>query len=545
MRTAAGLVAIALFVGVGVAGDEPPANLLANGSFDATTNGWEPGSHAKGTTFDRVKDGGRGGSGALHLHVDSDTEGRPYIWWSFIDRPPTDSALKISGWIRGKNVDGLAAICVQAWAGEDRGAGFATTQATRALDGDFEWTHVETVLPAVPKMDRLAVLAFISGDGEAWFDDLRVERTDEKPAVASEATPGLILLRGESRMLPDKEGVEPRLLLPLPLSYREQVPLTYELVTDPPGAIAKTRIVEDKPGNFVVEATFAPMKKDAQPRVLWKSLVLCGERSFADVPERAPLPKSWPEAARPWLRSTYCVQSDDARLVAAAKPLREGTDDVREIVRRVEKRSGELFGAAKGRVVELTAVEALDKQGSCTSCANLVAALLRASGVPARVLSGYPLWSGPLQTHYIVEAYVPEYGWYPIESTMGRSPWQPYQQIQVSIIPPEYEDASRPRRCGAGGVPYLSLTEMPDGGASNVGDLPERKYCDHVASLVRALPTASAAAGWSASYDVARKRWSAWLAAAKLDDKGRLATDVQPDAVKATTAAELAKELAR
>ena len=42
----------------------------------------------------------------------------------------------------------------------------------------------------------------------------------------------------------------------------------------------------------------------------------------------------------------------------------------------------------------LDAVQALDRQGSCTSCANLVAALLRGNGIPARILAGYPTYLG-------------------------------------------------------------------------------------------------------------------------------------------------------
>jgi transglutaminase-like putative cysteine protease len=547
MRFVAAVALLAFVVSAASSRADEKDNLLRNCAFDVGSEGWEPGDDVKGVSYSWSSDGGRTGGG-IGVHASADAKGGARIWWSFIDRPPTDSALKISGWIRGKGVE-KAAICVQAWAGDDHGAGFATTPQNPPLRGDFEWTHVETVLPAVPKMDRLAVLAFTAGGGEAWFDDLRVERTNESPtALAREASPpepkpGLMLARGESYLVPDRDGAAPRVLIPLPLSYREQVPLTYELRTEPAGAVATAEIVEER-GNFVLAVTFGSMAKGVRPRVFWKSLVVCGERSFADVPETAPLPKDWPDDVRPWLRSTWCVQCDDPRIVAAAKPLRDGTDDVREIVRRVEKRAVEAFRGAKGRVEHLTAVEALDKQGSCTSCANLVAGLLRACGVPARILSGYPLWSGPLQTHYIVEAYVPQYGWFPIESTMCRSPWQPYQQAEVSIIPPEHEDKSQPRPCGAGGVPYLSLTEIPGGGAWDVGCLPGEPYCDHVAEVVRALPTENAAADWTAALDVARARWAAWLKAAKLDDKGRLATALQPDDVKATSAAELAKELA-
>src|SRR5688500_10037234 len=166
-----------------------------------------------------------------------------------------------------------------------------------------------------------------------------------------------------------------------------------------------------------------------------------------------------------------------------AAGIRAETNDVLETIRRVQEATGTVFRLAQGRGESLTAVEALDKQGSCTSCANLVAAVLRACGVPARIVAGYPSWYGPLQTHYIVEAYVPEYGWYPIESTRGQSPWPNCQQALVAITPPRYEDRSRAgARVGvAGGVPYLSLTELPvhDGSCIAVGAIEDARGCDH------------------------------------------------------------------
>jgi len=49
-----------------------------------------------------------------------------------------------------------------------------------------------------------------------------------------------------------------------------------------------------------------------------------------------------------------------------------------------------------------------------------------------------------LQTHYIVEAFVPNFGWYPIESTGLTSPWPNHQQVNVSIVPIEYEKQASP-----------------------------------------------------------------------------------------------------
>lgn len=62
-----------------------------------------------------------------------------------------------------------------------------------------------------------------------------------------------------------------------------------------------------------------------------------------------------------------------------------------------------------------------------------------------------------------VEAYIPNVGWYSIEPTYERHPWPSMGQIQVSIVPAEYEDKRAGERDNAApGVPYLSLTESLD-----------------------------------------------------------------------------------
>ncbi|MBC7773298.1 MAG: transglutaminase domain-containing protein, partial [Pyrinomonadaceae bacterium] len=231
----------------------------------------------------------------------------------------------------------------------------------------------------------------------------------------------------------------------------------------------------------------------------------------------AAMPAEWPAAARPWLASTVCVQAADDRIRAIATELRSDSTDVIAIIDATLKRAGEIFASQTEQCRSLDAVSALKQRGSCTSRANLVAAILRASGVPARVLAGYPAWSGPLQTHYIVEAYIPAYGWYPIESTKLAKGWNRHQQVQVAIIPPQYEDRSGMRPGIAKGVPFLSLTERGEGSAAYVtlGTLGTSNLgCDHEARPVRNLPIDAPAGEWTALLNAARPRWEAWLASA-------------------------------
>jgi transglutaminase-like putative cysteine protease len=292
----------------------------------------------------------------------------------------------------------------------------------------------------------------------------------------------------------------------------------------------------------VLELELRNVKVRGDVTLRYESVVLVEPSSFAKVPASAPFPAAWPEDATPWLAATWCCDSENERIKALGHEIRAKNDDVRAVVDEVLKSSQGIFRKASGHVEDLTATEALDKQGSCTSCANLVAALLRASGVPARVLAGYPLWSGPLQTHYIVEAFVPGYGWYPLESTLGQAPWPNCQQINVSIVPIEHEAellAGR-RPCAAGAVPFMTLTEYEeDSPIALEGTL--KKYCDHSAAQVRAIEADAAA--WRTAQEWARARWAKWLASKPELRAGKVQFGPARDALTAKTLAELRTEL--
>jgi transglutaminase-like putative cysteine protease len=180
------------------------------------------------------------------------------------------------------------------------------------------------------------------------------------------------------------------------------------------------------------------------------------------------------------------------------------------------------------------AVQALDHMGSCVSSANLAAALLRANGIPARVLGGYPSWaSGPMQCHFIVEAFVPGYGWFPLEPTQGRAPVRPSDQVQVSIVPPEYEDLRAvDRTSGVPGLLYLSISEtLGDARAFWVFGALDRELGAAVA-VTQPQRYARDASEWEQAFRAARARWAAWLAQKPaLDAGGVLHTPLAADSL--------------
>jgi len=511
---------------VALLGGGSAQQLLPNGSLDDGAEGWIPAKHPAGVVVEWTADAGRGGSGGLHLAGVDDPERAVWIWRCKIERVPPGKRLKLGGWARGAGAGGVA-ICAQVWdAARQRIAQFATTQGQEPLAGDFDWTPIETTVVVPEDAGPLHLLAFLTGGGEAWFDDVFVEvegdaSEGELAARTAPTTgaPGTFTLRGEYRVEGRKSGapqVSPHFLFPVPISYREQVPLTYAVEVDPPDMFDSARIFEDRPGNYVAEVILARLGDGVAVNVCWRSVVLSAPRSFDDVPKRAPMPDAWPEEVAPWLQSTRSCQAEDKELVAVANEIRGERDDVIAIVEATLSKTRHIIDSQKGRCTELDAVQALTRRGSCTSCANLVTALLRAQGVPARILAGYPSWSGPLQTHYTVEAWVPDYGWYPIESTLLRAPWPPQGQLQVSIVPPEHEDElARPRYNAAGGVPYLSLTEYrhPAGAFSLESAVNGKPHCDHVAEQLHAFANAASQEGWTAALLRVRARWQEWVEA--------------------------------
>lgn len=427
----------------------------------------------------------------------------------------------------------------------DRQVGFFDNMSDRPIRSR-DWQRYEIVGDVNGDAQALALGMLLIGGGTAMFDEVVLEIVDDDLECTGSAqqpsgTPGLAVAAYAAKMIVVRAGEGATLHFPLPLAYRDQTPLTFRLEFE--SALDAKLALRAGPGpNQVLELELGAIEDRDDICLRYESVVLVGPTSFETLPERVAFPAEWPAEATPWLTATWCCDSDDARFQALGAEIRASTDDVRAVVDAVLTRSQAIFQGAHGRVGNLTAVEALDKQGSCTSCANFVAALFRASGVPARVLAGYPLWSGPLQTHYIVEAYVPYFGWYPVESTMGQASWPNCQQLAVSIVPIEHEAESvaGPRASAAGGVPFLSLTEYgPSSPIDMLGTL--KPFCDHEARMLR--PLEADAAEWSAAQGWARERWTRWLESKPEIRAGKLEFGPASTAVTAQTLAELRKEL--
>jgi transglutaminase-like putative cysteine protease len=184
---------------------------------------------------------------------------------------------------------------------------------------------------------------------------------------------------------------------------------------------------------------------------------------------------------------------------------------VREAIRRCIRESDEIHWRANKEpppYSNQTAVHAMQHKVVCTGRANLLAALLRSAGIPARILGGAPARFKSVATHFIVEAYLPGFGWYPIEPTVLAEGLEPQSQINWSIAGPAYESEGNAgwRSYIGGGVPYLSCNEinLPRGAFRYVGAIDDAGADNRATSL---LPLESGRKDWKRVMELARQHW--------------------------------------
>jgi hypothetical protein len=295
--------------------------------------------------------------------------------------------------------------------------------------------------------------------------DVRLSLSDDKQVISVQflppplGGPGLIRASANMPVKAVKDGAVGTVTFPVPGLYRDQVPVGFAVRCEPPVALQGYTLKLRPDGlNWLCEVKVAPPEGGAV--VSWESLVLVGDRPPVALPPAA-RPEFPPEAGA-WLRSTACVQSQDQEIRATAEELARGAEDVGEFARRVAKFTAER-PLDERRLTGLDAKAALASGGSCTSRANLAAALLRARGVPARTVAHLPTWAGQHYEHWLVEYWHPGVGWVWLESSLNQLQPPPWTAVVLNVASPEDENLAFDRlhcRAVARGAPHLAVIEI-------------------------------------------------------------------------------------
>jgi hypothetical protein len=132
-----------------------------------------------------------------------------------------------------------------------------------------------------------------------------------------------------------------------------------------------------------------------------------------------PKPQEGAEAPGPeYLRPSLYLQSDDPKIIAAALKATEGIKSPWEKARALERWTNEYVNEKTYGVGFDSAKEVLlSREGDCTEHAVLLAALLRAAGVPSRVVVGITYWRNGFAYHMWTEAFVE--GWTALDATLA------------------------------------------------------------------------------------------------------------------------------
>lgn len=434
--------------------------LLPNTSFEEDAKGW-------GLQHAVVLTALNGAGKLVQLNAVGGGSGKSSHIGAKVLNIPVNKKLEFRCHLKGTNDQ--ACLKVNAFAYDAKGR-MIQSWSSEAPASDVDWSEFSTSF-TVPSDTRTFSIWVINASGKNAFvcrPSLKLS-SDQRSRAGQRFTNSDAQEKGQktrvlsvhyktcvSSLFPSESGT---VTFPVPGLYREQIPLSFDLTTNPSSAllgyVIKKR--EDKL-NWVCKVR---LKTSLEPVVIkWESRVLVAGRADTRPPS---VSLSAPNIVSPWRRSSLCVQSDDRDIKAKALQLSAGTDDLETYVRNVirftkmNKGNGTVFDA-------LDAKKALACGGSCTSRANLAAALMRARGIPARTMSHLPTWYGAeMFEHWLVEYWHPGAGWVWVESTLGQ--YQPAPNTLVVLAISSIEDENKCEdpvhlRAIMHGAPYLSGREL-------------------------------------------------------------------------------------
>jgi transglutaminase-like putative cysteine protease len=143
--------------------------------------------------------------------------------------------------------------------------------------------------------------------------------------------------------------------------------------------------------------------------------------SLRRSPDAAGLPIAGEERARA-LGSSLLIEADDPAIRAAAREAAGDATDPWEKAVRLERWVARTIEEKSLRVIFASAARTLaSREGDCTEHAVLLAALARASGLPARVAAGLVAVGGSMGFHLWTEVDAGR-GWIGLDAALDRAP---------------------------------------------------------------------------------------------------------------------------
>ena len=223
----------------------------------------------------------------------------------------------------------------------------------------------------------------------------------------------------------------------IPIVTALQAPVVVDVASP---ELVDLRFVRQDELNVIAVATLRSAPPPTPLR--WTALVLTRHAPYPAILDQAPVPTldDIPADVRPWLQPTDCTQSDADLITRIASEVGEGRTRLVDLAQAVLDLVYAIPAEPSHSPVAFDAFYALSWGSTCTGHAHAAAALLRANGVPARLLHVIPAWEGlVMDMHWMIEYWVPGYGWARMGPTIGVL-WPPtLKEVVTFVCRPEDE----------------------------------------------------------------------------------------------------------
>jgi len=240
-----------------------------------------------------------------------------------------------------------------------------------------------------------------------------------------------------------------------PVITENSLPVFVRLSAEPQfnSHAAGFQYIDVKGDNRLLRFTLKNCVKDVKNYIAVEFFTLKRVSSYEDMPETALLSSysDLSEELRYYTRPTLSIQSDEPLLIEKAYEFLYGSwtsGNVIDVLKEIMNFTGNEveFQTRPGGQTALATLS--HKSGVCTGKSNLAVGLCRALGIPARVLH-------VLASHFIIEVWIPDYGWVRGEATQGVFPDTRHIWTAAWII--DIDDENYAGEHTGGVVAYLGL----------------------------------------------------------------------------------------
>lgn len=219
-------------------------------------------------------------------------------------------------------------------------------------------------------------------------------------------------------------------LLAMPIVTEDQAPLFLSVETDPPGYLLDFKPRTGTGTNQVAEISLRPALNETV-EIIYNAYVLVKPKDYSVIPKKTGILSE--SDFELWTRPQPSIQCSEAEISSTARSLVAQDDTIWGTAMNIM----DFMWEVKGRGGVQDAVNVLKTKGAvCNGFATLSCALLRASGIPARVLAVIPVGM-KVAMHYLVEFYVPDFGWVWLEPSFKKLPHQTTDDVVIGIMYPE------------------------------------------------------------------------------------------------------------